>query len=278
MAKIVIAGVVRNVEKVIRSELVKLTTCFENHDLVKIVVIESDSTDNTIEELEATKKSLEVLEFESLGSMSAKFRKRAERISQCRNKYLEALEQNKFYDADYLYVSDLDGVNENLTTDTIDRVVDFLSKNPGASATANQKYKYYDIWALRHPVWNSSDCWFDYHRLKDILGKDQAHQITNLSKMIHIDESLDPIEVDSAFGGGAFYDINFLQNCRYEGESENREICEHIYFSKKYKLNGGRIYIFPSFINHSTSVHVLNAEKFSETLSSPSMVEFGEES
>ena len=45
-------------------------------------------------------------------------------------------------------------------------------------------------------------------------------------------------------------------------------------FSETYRANGGRIFIHPLFINHATSTHMVNAEKFLERGPSPSMVKF----
>jgi hypothetical protein len=274
MSNIVVVGTASNVANIIENEINIIINSFSNHNLIQILIVESDSTDSTISKLESLSLKYKQFSFISFGLLSLKFKLRTERIAYCRNKYIEYLEENNFFNADYIYISDFDGINSLLSSSTIDNVLSNLNPGSGIAATANQLYKYYDIWALRHPIWSPSDCWYNFNLLKKQLGLLNAHYICNESLMININSSLEPIEVNSAFGGGAIYDIQFLNDCIYVGINNNNPICEHISFSKKYCENGGKIFIFPSFINHDKSNHVINAENYYHNLTSESIVNF----
>lgn len=272
MARIVVAGVARNCAASFCEEMATIRRALKHHDIARVVVVESDSTDGSAQFLEEWSCQAEENTYFSLGELQGVYPRRTERLAYCRNVYMKFLERNDFFGADYLYITDMDGVNTHLNSGIFDGVISTLRQMPGSAATANQLYKYYDIWALRHPTWSPNDCWESFHQLSPALGPVQAHSVCNESRMVHIDTGLPPIEVDSAFGGGGVYDTAVLAGCRYKGVANNAETCEHVSFSHDYRQNGGRIFVFPAFINHDKSEHVLNAEKFSQTLQSASMV------
>ncbi len=275
MARILVAGVVRNGAGRIDGELKRLKDALIDHELARIVIVESDSSDDSVNVLTRWNNENICHSVFFLGDLATVYTRRTERIAYCRNVYMKYFERYDFFGADYLFVTDLDGVNDTLTATTMNRVLASLTSMPGAAACANQGYKYYDIWALRHPIWSPNDCWTSFHALKASLGEVNAHQICNASRMIHIDPSRPPIEVDSAFGGGAVYDVKHLRGCRYEGLDHDEEICEHVAFSAAYRRNGGHVFVFPDFINHDRSEHVVNAEQFERTLQSASVIGHG---
>jgi len=273
MASVVIAGVCKDVGHVISREIEYIKSIFDTDELKKIVIIESDSSDNTITELDNLASSDDRIFFKSAGALSDILGHRSERIAYCRNLYIEILNLNKYYGADYLIVMDLDGVNNMLNKESIKRSLSFMLANKGVAVTANQLYKYYDIWALRHKDWCNDDCWYSFAKLKNVLPIVQAHSISNLSKMINIPTDAMPIEVDSAFGGFAIYNIEYIADASYKG-FEEIPVCEHVHFSRIYRKNGGRIYILPFLINHDKSIHVENAESFHLSFESDSVVDF----
>lgn len=274
MARIVVAGIAKNCSTSIEAELMIIKKALVNHEIVHTIIVESDSSDKTTDILETWSAKEEENTYFGLGNLENQIFKRTERLAFCRNVYMEFLERENFFYSDYLYITDFDGVNELLSANTIDQVICELKKNPDSAATANQLYKYYDIWALRHPIWSPNDCWLSYNLLSPVIGKYNAHSIVNESRMIHIDPSEVPIEVDSAFGGGALYNSSKLNNCRYVGLQDGNEVCEHVAFSADYKKNGGRLFIFPNFINHNISEHVKAAENFGQSLASDSMISY----
>ena len=109
-----------------------------------VIFIYSESHDNT--------KNLisEFLE-EKTGNLitfnpSEKFN-RVKKLELCRNKYLSYIKNNKgFFKYDYLMVLDADNVNNILT---IDKIKNSIKKKNWSAIFANQKYFYYDIFALR---------------------------------------------------------------------------------------------------------------------------------
>lgn len=272
MARIVVAGVARNCAQSIESELQTILQALSHHDVARVVIVESDSTDGSAEVLERWSWASESFSTVSLGSLANVYTHRTERLAHCRNVYMKYLEMYDFFGADYLFVSDLDGVNAKLEAPTLDRVLDWLHARPGAAATANQLYKYYDIWALRHPIWSPNDCWTSFHAMRPLIGDATAHKLCNESRMIHLPRAGVPIEVESAFGGGALYDASRLRGCRYEGLADGQEICEHVAFSRAYRAHGGSIHVHPDFINHDVSEHVSNAERFDSIGDSASII------
>ena len=75
--------------------------------------------------------------------------------------------------------------------------------------------------------------------------------------MINIPRDSEWIPVDSAFGGFAIYKSKFLiNNFSYEGKNDaGKIICEHVYFNKKIKESGARIFINTSLINTNHTDH-----------------------
>lgn len=262
MARIVVAAVSRNCANAIYSEIEILQKALLNHTIERIVIVESDSTDGSADTLLEWSYQSERHTVLSIGQLSKAYPLRTERLAYCRNVYMNFLERFEYFGADFVFITDLDGVNTHLSANTIDRVISFLQSKHGAAATANQMYKYYDIWALRHPEWSPNDCWESFHKMSGIVGEENAHKICNESRMIHIDMSLPPIQVESAFGGGGIYSTSVLKSCRYNGIIDGREICEHVSFNADYRRNGGEVYVMPSFINHDISEHVKSAENF----------------
>lgn len=275
MTRIVIAGVARNCAANIRAEIDIVLKAFAHHTIERIVIVESDSTDNSADVLCSWSNESECNIALSLGQLANIYPLRTERLAYCRNVYLNVFERHDYFGADFFFVTDLDGINTHLSAETIDRSISFLTSTPGAAATANQLYKYYDIWTLRHPIWSPNDCWASFHKLREIVGEVNAYRICIESRMIHVDNSLPPIPVDSAFGGAGIYPTSIVRSCRYDGLLNGKEACEHVAFNADYLKNGGQIYVVPYFINHDISEHVVNCEKFDQMISSASMVNNG---
>jgi hypothetical protein len=247
---IVVAGIVRNCGEFIIGDIERLKTALQDFDYLQYLIIESDSTDNTLEKLEYLKNTIQNFHFISLGALRTSIPKRTERLAFCRNKYLEEIENNKlFQNAGYILISDLDGTNELLTKENIASCMEI---NDWDVCTANQKGPYYDIWALRHPHLSPNDCWKAYHYMVNELGfkPELARKKALKSRMYWFHKSARPFEVDSAFGGLAIYKRHILNNIRYIGVDENgSEICEHVALNRQIKEKGGKIYLNPKLIN-----------------------------
>ena len=227
--KILIVGLARNCSEVIFENIRTLKYAFSGHS-VQFLVIESDSSDETVSELKKIKQKITDFEFISLGSLSDQFPLRTDRIAQCRNAYLSEINTNpKYSSIDFVVMADLDGVNQLLTPHAI---ASCWTRDDWDVCTANQKYAYYDIFALRHPLWSPNDCLKHYNFLRQYnVNKEKALYIAIHSKMLTIPKNSEWIEVDSAFGGLGIYKKNILSNLVYTGlDNDGNEICEHVPF------------------------------------------------
>jgi hypothetical protein len=259
--EVVIAGLARNVSGEIMTSYNALSKAFKFFDTVKWLIIESDSTDNTIKQLENIKQNNKNFNFQTMGNLEKNIPKRTERIAYCRNKYLEYIfGSTEYINTQYVVIADLDGVNNDITEDGVKSCWEI---NDWQVCTANQNGPYYDIWALKHENWNPSDCWKQYTFMKQYLSDDWALILSVAGKMIRINESQEPINVQSAFGGLAIYNIKSLSNKKYNGLDVNGEqICEHLSLNKEIVNCGGKVKINPKLINCSVNEHTSKYLKF----------------
>jgi hypothetical protein len=213
------------------------------------LVIESDSNDATPDLLARLQSELPGFRSISLGALAARHPLRADRIAVCRNRYLDELSQNPLYaNVDYVLVADLDGVNRHLKAQALESC--WRTTTPWDVCTANQRDAYYDVWALRHPVWCPIDCWQQYRELRPLFGHEQALTLAVHSRMVRLEPTAEWIEVDSAFGGLAIYRREALLTSRYRGlDEKGREICEHVPLHADLRARGVRIFINPALIN-----------------------------
>lgn len=169
---IAIVGTVRDVGKNIRKNFYNIEKSLKS--LKKFwYLIESDSSDNTINELKKLKISNPNFEYLSLGKLKKKFKKKTVRLAYCRNKYLNFVKKNKF---EYMIVADLD-LNFN-SLDNKELVRCFKKKN-WIVCSANCNGPYYDIGALRHKIWSPNDAtkqwkFYNYYS-KDYVGNSGGH-------------------------------------------------------------------------------------------------------
>lgn len=252
---ILVAGVTRNCALTINEEIYALQNAFKSFSEIHWLIIESDSSDDTQGELTKLESQIKNFRFISLGNLQEKLPLRTERIAYCRNKYLEELETNSIYiNLKWVAVVDLDGVNNNITTAAVDSS---WSNDNWDACTANQSTAYYDIWALRHPIWSPNDCWDQYEFLKSHnTSRSRALNSAVYSKMITIAQNSKWIEVESAFGGLAIYKKIALLNSRYIGvKPEGKEICEHVELHRQLREKGYKIFINPQLINTGYTEH-----------------------
>lgn len=231
----VIVGTARDIEPFLARTFIvidMIRSCFANS---AVIIYENDSKDRTLELLNA--KAAQSYDFRVISEKDVKGL-RTHRLAHGRNICIdEALK----YDSDYVIVMDLDDVNSGLTKDA------FLSsfKNSldveWSVITANQRSKYYDLWALRtHDDWMPFDCWV-------CASKRGINYCVN-ERYRSIPEDNKPILVKSAFGGLAIYKTSAIGNARYYGGDGNRETCEHVSFHEN--IRDSRIFINPKMINH----------------------------
>jgi len=237
---VVFAGTCKNIESYVKKSFENIEECgkiFKSHI---VIIYENDSIDNTRSLLNEIKKDNYHYIFED----NIKEPRRTMRIAHGRNKILNKMnELGKF---DYLIMLDLDDVTNSGTF--IQSIKTCFKHNDWDVLTANQKNKYYDLWALRKPGYLDYDIWGEIEKDNPVENKEIIYNKINNSKF---ENGL--IEVDSAFGGIAIYKISSIKNCKYIGEyksdkyPDNSEQCEHVQFNKCIKNNGGKIYINTEF-------------------------------
>lgn len=248
MMKFVVAGVVRDISTTIDIDLSRLSKVLTPLGDVEFVLIESNSADNRVQKLKEISKTNKNVSYISLGA-SKNSMQRTERIAEARNAYLDLIERRSdLKNADYLIVSDFNNLNKKLTTKAINNS---LALDGWDVCTANQSKRYYDIWALRHPLWSPNDCWQQLKFYRNYnLTPNAALNAAVQSRMLHIPQNSAPINVDSAFGGFAIYKMGILTKARYSGLDDfGDQICEHVPFHNSLKAEGCSIIINPSLIN-----------------------------
>ena len=247
---VIIAGSICNASKEIPLVFKNIERLSKLFTKVKCILVESDSIDNTIEVLKHTKDTYTDIDIEvfSFGSLSSKIPYRTGRIATARNFYLDRVESD-YLDYDYLLVL----VFNESNTDELDLggVISNFKYSNWDMICANQEQIYYDLWALRHPIWMPFDCW-DWHSAPEFMNRDQIYNIYVRSRFIHIDKTQNLIKVQSAFGGSAFIKIKSIQGARHSSLNESgREACEWISFCERLNNKTSNIFINPSFINQT---------------------------
>lgn len=249
--RIFLVGVCRNVESTIIQELEKLLLAI-GQPLYRSLIIESDSDDQTVNQLKKFSLGKQDFRYENLGNLKDFIPSRTARIAYCRNVYMEFLDQEARED-DIVVIADLDGANKDLTKSRFETI---WGRTDWEVCTANQRFAYFDIWALRAKDWSEIDWMQEYNQLveKGIHSR-KALNIALYEKMKRIDEKSDWIPVESAFGGLGVYRFRAIRGLRYSGELNGHEICEHVPFHRSVRERGGRIFIVPSLINCNYSSH-----------------------
>lgn len=275
MIKVAIVGTISNVENELENDLKQLVTALADFNVSNIFLVESDSTDNTSILLGKLTKKHSNLSYAKLGNLRDKIPNRIDRIRLCRNYYVQWIRENYATNLwDYVVVVDLDGMNKKIKSAGINSC--FLATISWDAVFANQKYGYYDIYALRHPVWMPYDCfrvlnivkkklelWLLARPIRSFLFKriyfDQIRRKLIYDKMIKIPMNANWIQVRSAFGGLAIYRTElFLKN-------DYSVICvrgfirsEHIDFHEKCIKDNYKLFINPKLINSTWNEYNVN--------------------
>jgi len=214
----------------------------------KVVFVESDSSDKTLDLLEKYKVTHDDVDIITHGNLASSMPYRTDRIAYCRNSYLDIAEKNKD-DYEYLFVLDGDSASTELISN--EAILSNFENENWDMITANQPNGYYDIWALRHESWMPFDCWKMY--MKE--GTKEAFKYYILDRFIKIipfnsNDGKDYIPVQSAFGGAGIIKINSIKNARHIGHTEDGiQICEWVPFCESLNSGESKIYINPRFVN-----------------------------
>jgi hypothetical protein len=212
-----------------------------------------------------SKSNFHFISFDGMKAIPA----RTVRLEMIRNAYIETIRHYaELRDFDYLVVLDMDDVGMHLIdVQDLSSVIEFLNASATRAAVfANQRGIYYDMWALRHPTQCPGDIWEDVldYVIKHKCSDEVAFAETFGKRIFSIEESLEPIKVDSAFGGFGIYKMKYVLNNPnpYLGSKTKIvplddgnscyakwQICEHVHFHAGIKSQGGEMFIYPKLIN-----------------------------
>tara|TARA_Y100000996_G_C22510419_1_gene638132 strand:- start:448 stop:1284 length:837 start_codon:yes stop_codon:yes gene_type:complete len=255
--KIIISATVKNEAKNLKKFFKIIDDIVFKFEDYFIIFVESDSSD----------KSSIILKNYLLNrkgklitcNLNNKFN-RIKSLEICRNKYLDHIRnENILLKFDYLFVMDVDGVNNNINYKKIKNSL--LIEEDWTAIFPNQKYFYYDIFALRIPNLIEENfikkIQMDYKIKKFKSLKILFYE--NLTKFFFVVKSYKNrlIDVDSAFGGLGIYKLNRLVKFKYD--SNNGKDCEHVKLNESLKAKFGKLFIDQKLINsHGINKHTLN--------------------
>ena len=273
---VLIVGTVSNVSNVLIKEFEKVFKSLIRFNSISTYLVESDSTDNTKEVLDELKRMYSNFEYAELGTLKNSIPDRIERIRFCRNLYIKFIRDNvKENNWEYIIVVDLDGMNSKLTPDAVNSC---FEDTPNWDACfANQKYGYYDLYALRHPEWMPRDCFLDlemekskiplkYLNSANVFAKfnseirfGKARKVAIYNKMRVIKKNASWIKVDSAFGGFAIYKSRLFIEADYgKNPIENSQTSEHVDLHSNLLKIHPNLYINPKLINSFWNTYNVN--------------------
>jgi hypothetical protein len=275
--RVLLVGTISNVARTLEKELKIVMKALLIFDSVEVFLVESDSVDATITILNKIKSDNKDFQFRTLGKIQKKYPNRIERIAYCRNIYVRYIQDNyKKRKWDYVVVADLDGMNLKLTKKAIESC--FEIDSPWDGLMANQKFGYYDLYALRAENWIEEDCFLEMNRVKSsapqpklfsspllnfviqfiYFDKFRKHYIYDRMKIIKPNSDL--IKVSSAFGGFAVYNPRVFFSALYK-PSDLLE-SEHVYFHEAGNNSNKLFYINPSLINNHINPYNINRWTF----------------
>lgn len=271
--KILLVGTISNVAKTITKELSIILNALSSFDEIDVFLVESDSTDNTLNILKKIQKKDSRITFISKGNLNQKLPNRVNRIAYCREVYVDYIKNNyQFKKWQYVAVADIDGMNWKLSKKGIESC--FNSTRDWDGIMANQRFGYYDIYALRADGWVENDCFLELQAVKNSvptpkLGKfkiinfirlykhyDKFRKITIYKHMRILRRKNGFVPVKSAFGGFAIYKVDVLLNSSYKSNDYCQS--EHVNF---HLLNASKLrkfFINPALINNNFNLYNLN--------------------
>ena len=175
-AEILIAGPARNIAAYINQELEGLYQAMHNFKCIHGLVVESDSDDDTTQQLAALKLRLPNFNYISFGRLIKQIPMRTARLAYARNRIVTEVKDNPRYaKVDFIAMADLDGINRHISAQSIAQCWEVAEE--WDVITANQANTYYDVWTLRHRDWRPVDGMVQMHKLEPILGESAAQNL-----------------------------------------------------------------------------------------------------
>ena len=274
--KILLVGTVSNVAKTIEKELKVVLKALSVFNSIEVFLVESDSTDETVRILKKIALNNSNVKFIALGKLKEKYPHRIARIAYCRNIYVKYIrDNNSFGKWDYVAVADLDGMNFKLKKKGIKSC--FETNIDWDGVMANQRFGYYDLYALRAPGWVEGDCFEELEIVKkntkepkqsknkfvnfitNFMHFDKLRKLVIYDRMKVLPKKSGFIRVQSAFGGFVIYKPEIFLLNNYDMSAEVKIVSEHIYFHTN--LSNMKFYINPQLINNNVNIYNLNKLK-----------------
>ena len=272
LGKLLVVGTARNCGAILEKNVNRILGACNDFDEVSFYVVESDSEDNTKTVLSKLENKFPNFKYISMGTLQVLIPDRVERIRFCRNKYIDYLKekQNSHERYDFVLVVDLDRVNSKLSRKAVNSC--FSTNQVWDACFANQRFGYYDLYALRSPDWVNHDIFKELRAsfsqiqpkkgilsaLRIFFQHDKLRKIHIYKNMKKIPPKHSWIKVQSAFGGAAFYRADILSSTDYSAMNSNDEICEHVDLNIKLHNKGMNLFINPQFINSRFNAYNLN--------------------
>jgi len=215
---------------------------FIKNKKIKVLIVDSDSTDGTKEylnELSAKIGLLEVIHKDNIYNIPS----RVERIKMCRNICLDFINRNIASQKIIYIPCDLDiFLFSNTSYQQLENLITYTMKKKNNTAifpVSNPHY--YDIFALRAPGWLNINSQLIVSKLKKFFKIGSFFW----NYLFIFRYQLTPAKIQkknftiiSAFGGIGIYDISDLDlnKVRYEINKKSRDwYSEHIYFNSYFK-------------------------------------------
>ena len=243
--KIIICSIVKN-ESTNLDNLFSLIFKISNFFLdYYIIIVESDSSDQTYQ---LAKQKIKSLKGKIIKVKTNKEWPRTKRISYCRNIYINFISaKKKLKEYDYAIIIDADKVNNKLNLVNIKNTIKYLPKN-WIGFFPNQKFIYYDLYALRIKKFFNFDCFEKMITNSNFFSARKSYFLSIFKNFFIINKFKQRfIKVESAFGGMAFYKLKYILKKKYS--SQNGKYCEHVSFNKSLLKKGKYLYIDRKLIN-----------------------------
>lgn len=262
----IIVGCTKNSSQYLKEAFENIDNFSKIFSKVAYIIVENDSTDNTkniLNEWGSGKEDFTLLNLDGLDSYE---KNRTIRLEIARNLYIDKIrKKTNINDFQYLIIIDIDDqAVYPVSITAMEKSLKFLkSKERYSAVFANQPNGYYDLWALRHPVYCPFDFWHEVLMESIKINNDSMAFSSIYSKInVNFSNQEQPIAVDSAFGGLGIYKIDHIlkNKSRYIGydykyfDSSTAnfcklQTCEHVSFNHGLIAQGGELFIFPELIN-----------------------------
>ena len=253
--KVIFCSILKNEEKNLGKFFLLIKSLKEIFDDYFIILVESESTDNTVK---LAKKYLLNLNGTIISKDTSIYRKRTEKTAYCRNEYLKFIKNNnRLIRFDYLVVLDGDKINHLINKKKLLSAIVNTPMN-WTAIFSNQLLFYYDLWTLRIKHIFDFDC---FENLNKLSKKDEPKLIFKNIFLYGINLIRNSkkrfLKVQSAFGGFAIYKLEKAIKFKYS--SNNGKYCEHVLFNLKIHHKYGNLYIDKKLTNSfGINIHTIN--------------------